>query len=284
MSEAWLLDACARGEISPQIALARLLLSGAPVQADALAAQARARPDAAPLAELARLAAADPERLLTLSTLARRGFDPEGPDMAAATGALYDRLAAEAPEAAVAFYSLGDPEQLAAATRELAGVIRAWRSTAGLRVLDLGCGIGRVSAALAQDAAEVVGIDVSAGMVAEARRRVGDLSNVRFEQATGRDLAGHADAAYDLVLAADSWPYVVRAGEAATERMLAETVRVLRPGGDLLVFNWSYRGDSDLDVEDALRLAEAHGLEARRLGERPFRIWDASGFQLRRPA
>src|ERR1035437_4624071 len=44
------------------------------------------------------------------------------------------------------------------------GVPKSWR-----RVLDFGCGLGRVSQALAQHSGQVVGVDVSPTMVARAR-------------------------------------------------------------------------------------------------------------------
>lgn len=79
------------------------------------------------------------------------------------------------------------------------------------------------------------------------------------------------------MLAVDSFPYLVRAG--VLEPQLAEFARVLRPGGDLLVFNWSYRGD---EAADAAEAAGAPGFTCLRSSERPFKIWDATGFHLRR--
>jgi SAM-dependent methyltransferase len=270
------LRACAAGEISPQIAVARLVLSGAPVDAGALAARIEAEPAGSPLREVARLAAAHAPRLARLGRIARQGLDPEGPDLLVATAALFDRLAGEEPEAAVAFYSLGDPALLAAATAELVAVVRAWVPVARRAVLDFGCGIGRAAIALAPHAGRVVGVDISAGMVGQARERAAGLANVAF-QASGGGALPFADEAFDLVLAVDSFPYLVRAG--VVEAQLAEMARVLRPGGDLLVFNWSYRGD---DAADAAEAADAAGFAVVRSGERPFAIWDGVGYHLRR--
>ena len=264
------LDAVRAGAISPGIALARLALSGDAPDPERLAAMADTDPALLPLAELA---AGRGERLAELARIARGGLDPHGSDMVAATAALFDRLAVEVPEAGVAFYSLGDPALLDAATTELVGVVRAWSPVQERRVLDLGCGIGRLAIALAPHAAEVVGVDVSPGMVRQAEQRAGDAA--RFAVANGRDLGEWPDARFDLVVAADSFPYLVRAG--IVEEQVAEIARVLVPGGELLVFNWSYRGDLQADVDEARRLACAHGFELVRAGERPFTIWDAAG-------
>lgn len=266
---------CAAGAISPQVALARLVLAGEPIDPDAIEAGAA---EESPLREVARLAREHRPKLDRLEQLAAAGLDAEGDDLVAATAALFDRLAAEEPEAAVAFYSLGDAGLLAAATAELVEVVRRWTPVENARVLDFGCGIGRVAIALAPHASEVAGVDVSAGMIEEARRRAAGLADVRFE-ATGGSALPFSDASFDLVIAADSFPYLVRAG--VLEAQLAELARVLRPGGDLLVFNWSYRGDEAADAGEA---AGAAGFTCLRSGERPFAIWDASGFQLRRTA
>lgn len=267
------LEQCARGRISPQIALARLVMAGEPIDPDAIAAHA---PEASPVQDVARLARAHRDRLARLGRLAAEGLEPQGPDLLAATAALFDRLAAEEPEAAVAFYSLGDPALLAAATAELVDVVRRWTPVEGARVLDLGCGFGRVALALAPHAAHMTGVDLSAEMVAQARERAAGVRNIAFGMVDGRALP-FPDASFDLALAVDSFPFVVRAG--ALEAQLAELARVLRPGGDLLVFNWSYRGDEAADAREA---AAAPGFACLRSGERPFAIWDASGFHLRR--
>lgn len=279
MIDAQVLARCAAGEISPEIALAQLLLSGDAPDPAELARLAKP----GPLAHLAVLAEQHRERLGALSGLARAGFDP-GEDAVAGSAALFDRLAEQAPEAGVAFYTFGDPEALAAATVELTNVIRNWSDPSGRRVVDLGCGIGRVALALADEAAEVVGIDVSAGMVAAAEERAGGRDDVCFVQGNGRDLAMLDSASADLVLAVDSWPFLVPAGPAAVSGMAAEIARVLAPGGDWLLFNWSYRGEPEKDAAEARVVAEAQGLELIRCGERPFAIWDGVGFQFRKAA
>src|SRR5436305_1929420 len=56
----------------------------------------------------------------------------------------------------------------------------------GERVLDLGCGTGHLTARIAEAGAEVVGIDSSAEMIAEARRQ---FPHIRSEIADARDFA-----------------------------------------------------------------------------------------------
>ena len=280
MSDATILEQCASGEISPRIALSRMLLAGALPDPAVLRQLAAERGDSSALAEMATLAERHRDQLPTLQKLAQSGLSPDGDDMIAATARLFDRLAADAPAAGVAFYSFGDAETLAAATAELVEVIRSWAPPQGRRVLDFGCGIGRLAIALADEAADVLALDVSAGMVAEARRRAGPRPNLVFVESNGRDLAPTPAASVDLLIAADSLPYVIRAG--MIDRFMEEAARVLTRCGDLLVFNWSYRGDPDQDRQEAEALASRFGFSLLRAGEQPFRIWDASAFHLRR--
>ena len=190
---------------------------------------------------------------------------------------------ARAPEASVAAYSLNDPAILAAATAEIV----CWLADGGLigpdrDVLDLGCGIGRVAAALAPRCRSVLGLDVSAGMVAEARLRHGGMPGLRFGPTSGRDLASLPSAALDLVLAVDSFPYLVQAGEDVADRHLADAARMLRPGGALAILNLSYGRDAASDRADLTRWVGTHGLHAALEGGRPFTLWDATAFVLRR--
>ena len=149
-------------------------------------------------------------------------------------------------------------------------------------MLDLGCGFGRVAAALAPRCRSVLGLDVSAGMVAEARRQQGALANVRFEQTGGRDLAGLEAARFDLVLAIDSFPYIVQAGDAVALQHVADAARILRPGGALVILNLSYRNDDAADLEDAQRWAAAHGFRLELAETKPFALWDGTAYVLRR--
>jgi hypothetical protein len=58
---------------------------------------------------------------------------------------------------------------------------------------------------------------------------------------------------------------------------------VLRAGGDLVIFNFSYRGDVAADRDDLVRLAAARGLSLLREAERPCASWDAPAFHLVKP-
>lgn len=71
----------------------------------------------------------------------------------------------------------------------------------GKRVLDLGCGDGRLALGAAPYAKSVVGLDIEADLIESARRRAREagLRNVRFEVGAGQSLP-FADGSFDLVL------------------------------------------------------------------------------------
>lgn len=276
-----------RGGAPANVALMHLLITSASSEAAdaALARSVALHPDLAPpLAEVGRLLAAHPDAWRTVHAVADKiDHAPalSSPDATLAHWrAGFDRLAEAAPEAGVALYALGDPALLAAATAEVAGTLDAWGLLGRDRdALDLGCGMGRFAEALAPHLRSVLGLDLSPGMVAEALRRSRHAS-VRYAVGTGRDLAGVPDRSVDLVLAADVFPYLVEAQLA--ERHTAEMARVLRPGGAAVVLNYSYRGDPARDCADLAAAAGRHGFALERPGERPFLLWDAAAFLLRR--
>jgi SAM-dependent methyltransferase len=118
-------------------------------------------------------------------------------------------------------------------------------------------------------------------MIAAARRRCAGLDNVHFERCSGRDLAPLGARRFHLVYAIDSFPYIQRAGWTIVERYVAEIARVLMPGGDFVVFNYSYRGDLEADRRDVAALARANGFDALVNGERRLHTWDGVLFHLR---
>ncbi|MEV4116035.1 class I SAM-dependent methyltransferase [Nonomuraea sp. NPDC049695] len=98
---------------------------------------------------------------------------------------------------------------------------------AGRRILDAGCGSGPLSAALRDRGAVVTGIDASAGMLAIARRRLGDDADLHVVDVSDR--LPFADGAFDDVVASLVLHYLEDWGPT-----LAEMRRVLRPGGRLI--------------------------------------------------
>jgi SAM-dependent methyltransferase len=95
-------------------------------------------------------------------------------------------------------------------------------------VADVGCGTGRVTAYLAGLGIEVVGIDLSPGMVAVARRAYPEL---RFEVGTMTAL-DLPDASMAGVLA---WYSIIHTPPHGLPEVVAEVRRVLAPGGHVLL-------------------------------------------------
>lgn len=100
----------------------------------------------------------------------------------------------------------------------------------GERVLDLAAGTGASSAALARSGAEVVACDLSAGMIEVGRQRHPDLD---FVQGDATDL-DFEDNSFDAVTISYGLRNVVD-----TEGALREMARVTRPGGRLVVCEFS---------------------------------------------
>ncbi|MCT7660955.1 class I SAM-dependent methyltransferase [Mycobacterium deserti] len=96
--------------------------------------------------------------------------------------------------------------------------------TPGATIADIGCGTGAATRILADRGLNVVGIDLSANMIAEARRLNPQLS-FRIGSMTQLDFA---DDELDAVCA---WYSVIHIPDEALPHVLSEFRRVLRPGG-----------------------------------------------------
>lgn len=275
------------GVISPEVALARMLLGGMDAGAIAGALEAAAsHPTVDAMRGLLERRTGAMDALAREVAETAAGHDASGPTPAegvARIAAFFDRAVRHSPEASVALYSLGDPAILAAATAEIVDWLEAQSLLRpGADVLDLGCGIGRVAAALAPRCGSVLGLDVSAGMVAEAAMRLAGMPGVTVRQTAGQDLDMLAAGSLDLVLAIDSFPYIVQTGAGMALRHVEGAARALRPGGALCILNLSYRGDPDADRTDAAGWAVATGMRLVHDGGQPFQVWDGTAFVLAR--
>jgi SAM-dependent methyltransferase len=106
---------------------------------------------------------------------------------------------------------------------------------AGRRLLDVGCGTGALSATLlaAADPAEIVGVDLSEGFLAEARARITDpRADFRVGDAGSLPLP---DGAFDAVVSGLALNFVPRPDRAA-----AEFARVAAPGAVVAAYVWDY--------------------------------------------
>ena len=103
-------------------------------------------------------------------------------------------------------------------------LIQALGPVEGWRVLDIGCGTGTLTVALARRSARAIGVDPAPRMVAKARAKQGDAP-VTFIVASA-DALPFADSSFDGATASLTLHHWRDA-----ERGLAELARVLRPGG-----------------------------------------------------
>ena len=128
---------------------------------------------------------------------------------------------------------LGAPEQIEP-------VLEAAAIGPSDRVVDVGCGTGFLLLGAARRASQVVGVDVTPAMLAEAKRRVDEagLTNVTLREATAEALP-FADQRFDVALTRLTLHHFGNPG-----RVLGEMHRVLRPGGRVVLCDITAAEDS----------------------------------------
>lgn len=157
-------------------------------------------------------------------------------------------------------------DALAASGTDVHGEATFVRGFAPRRVLDAGCGTGRVAIELARHGIEVVGVDVDPAMLVTARRQAPEL-DWREADLTTDDLGTEE---FDLAVLAGNVLIFVRPGTEGAA--LANVARAVRAGGHV-VAGFSLRpGGYDLTGLDAD--AAAAGLA---LAER-FATWDGAPY------
>jgi ubiquinone/menaquinone biosynthesis C-methylase UbiE len=122
------------------------------------------------------------------------------------------------------FFARGQREVDAAIT-----TIQARLPGAGRRqALDFGCGVGRITQALAQHFDRVTGVDISSDMLVHARRHNRHGDRVAYEHNPVAHLGRFADGTFDLVFSVLTLQHLA---PEYSRRYLAEFMRVCAPHG-----------------------------------------------------
>jgi ubiquinone/menaquinone biosynthesis C-methylase UbiE len=136
-----------------------------------------------------------------------------------------------------------------------------------LDALDAGCGTGFLSYELATRGHRVTGVDFAPAMLAEAQRKATDGSvSIRFEQADAEQLP-FPPASFDLAISRHVL-WTLPHPEAAID----EWIRVLRPGGRLVVIDGQFDPNSLIEPSQNARNSAEYAAIGDRLpflGGRP---------------
>ena len=162
--------------------------------------------------------------------------------------------------------------------------IRHGMSPTEMRVLEIGCGAGRMTRSLANVFGEVHGVDVSGGMVERARELLADCSNVHLYRNNGTDLSVLGDVEYDFAFSFVVFQHIP--SRAIIESYVREVYRVLRPGR---LFKFQVQGSygapqvehdtwlgPPISGSEAIKMAENSGFRLSRyegLGKQYFWLW-----------
>jgi SAM-dependent methyltransferase len=151
-----------------------------------------------------------------------------------------------------------------------------------MRVLEIGCGAGRVTRALADLFGEVHAVDVSGEMVRLARAACADKPNAVFYQNNGMDLQVVGERVFDFAFSMCCFHHIP--SREVIETYVREVGRLLRPGA---LFKFEVQGYVELDSKpddtwygvpfsdaQVVAMAERCGFEPRhRVGAGQERFW-----------
>jgi SAM-dependent methyltransferase len=153
-----------------------------------------------------------------------------------------------------------------------------------MKVLEIGCGSGRITRALAEVFGEVYAVDISGEMIAQAKETLQDRPNAHVFQNNGTDLSVLGDIEVDFAFSYIVFQHIP--SRDVIRNYVREVARLLRPG---CLFKFQVQGDATLltspedtwigvpfSDEDAVAMAEECGFEPRHrigAGTQYFWLW-----------
>ncbi len=181
------------------------------------------------------------------------------------------------------FYSSG-VESVRALVLDDAERLFGGRDPKILTMLEIGCGVGRMTRAFADAFGEVHGVDVSGEMIRQAREALEDRPNAHVHHGSGGDLEVLGEREFDFAFSFIVFQHIPDIK--AIERYVADVSRLLKPGG---VFKFQVHGGwrsprEQRDTWMGCRISAQHILEWFRrfglqlfhfegVGSQYFRIW-----------
>ena len=158
------------------------------------------------------------------------------------------------------------------------------KDPADMKVLEIGCGVGRVTRALARKFGAVHAVDVSGEMIAQARKSLANELNAHVYQNNGMDLSVIPGGQFDFAFSTIVFQHIP--SREVIYNYVREVARLLRPGA---LFKFQVQGntsphskadDTWLGVpfsdRQAVEMAEQCGFEPRHrhgAGEQYFWLW-----------
>jgi cyclopropane fatty-acyl-phospholipid synthase-like methyltransferase len=158
------------------------------------------------------------------------------------------------------------------------------RDPGQMRVIEIGCGAGRITRALAGVFGEVHGVDVSGEMVSLARQGLADTPNAFVYQNNGMDLTVLPDGPYDFAFSTIVFQHIP--SREVIYSYVREVHRLLRPGA---LFKFQVQGSSEMEAApgdtwlgvpfsdaDAVEMAKRCGFDPKYrhgAGDQYFWLW-----------
>lgn len=116
-------------------------------------------------------------------------------------------------------------------------ILGDWQILPGSRMLDVGCGAGQIAIPAARAGVHVTGVDIATNALEQARTRASAAGlDVQFDEGDAEALP-YPNASFDTVVSLLGAMFAPR-----PERVAAELLRVTRPGGRIIVVNWTPDG------------------------------------------
>lgn len=116
-------------------------------------------------------------------------------------------------------------------------ILSSWNIAPGQTMLDVGCGAGQTAIPAAKNGVKVTGVDIASNLIEQAQSRAqAEGLDAQFQEGDAEQL-NFPDASFDVVISLIGAMFAPQPNKVA-----AELLRVCRPGGRIIMGNWTPQG------------------------------------------